>query len=134
MSFELPKLNYAFDALEPYIDAQTMEIHFTKHHGAYTSKLNAALEGSDAAKLKIEDILSNISQQSIGVRNNGGGYFNHILFWEIMSPNGGGEPSGDLATAINDAFGSFVHLFQLLHHASYYCQYLDFQTSLGNRC
>ena len=107
MSFELPKLNYAYDALEPYIDAQTMEIHYTKHHGAYTSKLNAALEGSDAATLKIEDILSNISQQSVGVRNNGGGYFNHILFWEIMSPKGGGTPNDKIMEAIKKNFGSF---------------------------
>lgn len=107
MSFELPKLNYAFDALEPHIDARTMEIHHDKHHAGYTSKLNAAIEGSDLEGKTIENILINLDMSNTAVRNNGGGYFNHNLFWEVMSPNGGGKPSGDLADAINAAYGSF---------------------------
>ena len=107
MSFELPKLNYAFDALEPHIDARTMEIHHDKHHAGYTSKLNAAIEGTDLEGKTIDNILINLDMSNTAVRNNGGGYYNHNLFWEIMSPNGGGKPSGDLADAINDAFGSF---------------------------
>lgn len=107
MSFELPALSYAFDALEPHIDARTMEIHHDKHHAGYTNKLNAAIEGSDLAGKSIEDILSNLDMNNKAVRNNGGGFYNHRLFWEIMSPNGGGTPSGELAEAINDAFGSF---------------------------
>ena len=105
MSFELPKLSYAYDALEPHIDARTMEIHHSKHHAGYTAKLNAAIEGTDLAGQSIESILA--GELSAGVRNNGGGYYNHCLFWSVMSPNGGGEPSGDLANAINEAFGSF---------------------------
>ena len=105
MSFELPKLFYAYDALEPHIDARTMEIHHSKHHAGYTAKLNAAIEGTDLAGQSIESILA--GELSAGVRNNGGGYYNHCLFWSVMSPNGGGEPSGDLANAINEAFGSF---------------------------
>lgn len=107
MSFELPKLKYDYKALEPYIDAQTMEIHYTKHHGGYTSKLNAAIEGTELDKLSIEDLLKDISKYSVGVRNNGGGYYNHKLFWDILSPNGGGEPEGKLLEAINRDFGSF---------------------------
>ncbi len=107
MSFELPKLNYAFDALEPHIDARTMEIHHDKHHAGYTSKLNAAIKGSDLEGKTIENILINLDMSNTAVRNNGGGYFNHNLFWEVMSPNGGGKPSGDLADAINAAYGSF---------------------------
>lgn len=107
MSFELPKLPYSFDALEPHIDAKTMEIHHDKHHAGYTSKLNAAIEGTDLEGKKIEDILNNLDMSNAAVRNNGGGFYNHSLFWEIMSPNGGGEPSGDLAAAIDDAYGSF---------------------------
>jgi len=107
MAFELPKLPYAYDALEPHIDARTMEIHHTKHHNGYTSKLNAAIEGTDLAGKSIEDILANLDMSNGGVRNNGGGFFNHSLFWSIMSPNGGGTPSGELADAINAAFGSF---------------------------
>jgi len=107
MSFELPKLNYAFDALEPNIDARTMEIHHDKHHAGYTSKLNAAISGTDLEGKTIENILINLDKSNGGVRNNGGGYYNHSLFWEIMSPNGGGAPSGELAEAINNAFGSF---------------------------
>ncbi len=107
MAFELPKLPYAYDALEPHIDARTMEIHHTKHHNGYTTKLNAAIEGTDLDGKDIEDILSNLDMSNGAVRNNGGGFYNHSLFWEVMSPDGGGAPSGDLASAINDAFGSF---------------------------
>ena len=107
MAFELPNLPYAHDALEPHIDAKTMEIHHGKHHAGYTSKLNAAIEGSDLASKSIEDILANVSSAGAGVRNNGGGFYNHSLFWSIMSPNGGGSPSGELAEAINAAYGSF---------------------------
>ena len=107
MAFELPQLPYAFDALEPHIDAKTMEIHHDKHHAAYTNKLNEALQGSGQDGKSIEDILSNLDMNNKAVRNNGGGYYNHNLFWEIMSPNGGGKPSGELATAIDNAFGSF---------------------------
>ncbi len=107
MAFELPELSYAYDALEPHIDARTMEIHHTKHHNGYTTKLNGAISGTDLADKSIEDILTNLDMSNSAVRNNGGGYYNHCLFWEIMSPNGGGAPSGDLASAINDAFGSF---------------------------
>lgn len=107
MAFELPQLPYAFDALEPHIDAQTMEIHHDRHHAAYTANLNGAIEGTDLDGQSIEDILKNISKQSAAVRNNGGGFYNHSLFWEVMSPNGGGEPTGELAEAINSTFGSF---------------------------
>ncbi len=105
--FNLPELPYSYDALEPYIDARTMEIHHTKHHGGYTSKLNAAIEGTNLANLTIEEILKNASQHSPAVRNNGGGYFNHLLFWNILGQNKGGEPKGDLAEAITKNFGSF---------------------------
>lgn len=107
MAFELPKLKYGFDALEPHIDAKTMEIHHDKHHAGYTSKLNAALEGSDQEGKNIENILSNLDMKDKAVRNNGGGYYNHNLYWEIMSPEGGGKPQGELAKAIDNAFGSF---------------------------
>jgi len=107
MAFELPKLNYAYNALEPNIDARTMEIHYTKHHQAYVNNLNAAIAGTDAEKMSIEDICKNISKFPAAVRNNGGGHYNHSLFWEVMSPNAGGAPSGELANAINNAFGSF---------------------------
>ncbi|MEM6297222.1 MAG: superoxide dismutase [Bacteroidota bacterium] len=107
MAFELPKLDYAYDALEPHIDARTMEIHHSKHHAGYTSKLNAAIEGTDHASKSIEEILANVSTAGAGVRNNGGGFYNHKLFWEVMSPNGGGNPEGDLAAAIDAAFGSY---------------------------
>ncbi|MDF0714948.1 superoxide dismutase [Muricauda sp. 334s03] len=107
MAFELPKLPYAYDALEPHIDARTMEIHHTKHHNGYTTKLNAAIDGTDLDGKGIEDILSNLDMSNAAVRNNGGGFFNHSLFWEVMSPNGGGTPSGELASAIDEAFGSF---------------------------
>ncbi|WP_425390325.1 superoxide dismutase [Ekhidna sp.] len=106
MAFELPNLPYAHDALEPHIDAKTMEIHHGKHHAGYVSKLNAAIEGTDMAGKSLDDLVKNHSDNG-AVRNNGGGHWNHSLFWEIMSPNGGGEPSGALADAINSAFGSF---------------------------
>ncbi len=107
MAFTLPDLPYAHNALEPSIDAKTMEVHHGKHHAGYTSKLNAAIEGTPLDGKSIEDILANVSKHSTGVRNNGGGFYNHSLFWEIMGPNGGGNPSGELAAAIDKAFGSF---------------------------
>ena len=107
MAFELPALPYATNALEPHIDQATMEIHHGKHHNAYVTNLNKALEGTEWASKSIEDILKNISKISAAVRNNGGGHFNHSLFWNSLSPNGGGNPSGALAEAINTAFGSF---------------------------
>ncbi len=109
MVFELPKLPYAYDALEPHIDARTMEIHHSKHHNGYTTKLNAAIEGTDLADMKIEDILANVSKHSSAVRNNGGGFYNHSLFWQVMSPDGGGEPSErmNIHKAIVRDFGSF---------------------------
>lgn len=106
MAFELPNLPYAHDALEPHIDAKTMEIHHGKHHAGYTSKLNDAIAGTAQENQSIEEIL-NGCKDNAAVRNNGGGYYNHCLFWEVMSPNGGGEPTGELATAITGAFGSF---------------------------
>ncbi len=107
MAFELPNLPYASDALEPHIDSRTMEIHHGKHHNGYTTKLNGAIEGTDLEGKSIEDILTNLDMGNAGVRNNGGGFYNHSLFWSIMSPNGGGTPSGALANAIDSAFGSF---------------------------
>ena len=108
MAFELPDLPYAYDALEPHIDARTMEIHHTKHHNGYTTKLNGAIEGTAMAGQSIEEILKNLDMSNSAVRNNGGGYYNHCLFWEILSPNGGGEPDGELAAAIDESFGSFA--------------------------
>jgi Fe-Mn family superoxide dismutase len=107
MAFEQPKLKYAFDALEPSIDKETMEIHYGKHHAGYTKKLNNAVEGTDLSGKNIENILMNLDKSNSAVRNNGGGFFNHNLFWEVMSPDGGGKPTGDLEKAIEDAFGSF---------------------------
>ena len=109
MAFTLPDLPYAQDALEPHIDGRTMGIHHGKHHNGYTNKLNAAIEGTDLEGKKIEDILANVSKHSGGVRNNGGGYYNHCLFWEVMSPDGGGEPSDrmNIKKAIDRDFGSF---------------------------
>jgi len=107
MAFELPQLPYANDALEPHIDAKTMEIHHGKHHNGYTTKLNGALEGSGMESDTIESILENLDMNNGALRNNGGGYYNHCLFWEVMSPNGGGTPSGALAQAIDAAYGSF---------------------------
>ncbi len=107
MAFELPKLPYAYDALEPHIDARTMEIHHTKHHNAYTTNLNNATAGTALEGKTIEEILKNLDMANGAVRNNGGGFFNHNLFWKVMSPNGGGIPSGELAEAMDQAFGSF---------------------------
>ena len=106
MSFELPKLPYAYDGLEPHIDARTMEIHHSKHHQGYTNNLNNAIAGTDMEGKSIEEICATPGLSG-AVRNNGGGYYNHCLFWNIMSPNGGGNPSGDLASAIDSTFGSF---------------------------
>lgn len=108
MAFQLPQLPYAFNALEPHIDARTMEIHHGKHHAAYTNNLNAAIEGTTLEGKSIEDILGQVSKQSPAVRNNGGGFYNHNLFWEIMSPNGGGEPDGALADDIKAQFSGFT--------------------------
>ena len=107
MAFELPKLGYELNALEPHIDAKTMEIHHGKHHQAYVTNLNNALAGTDAEKLSIEDICKNISKYPMPVRNNGGGHYNHSLFWQIMAPHAGGAPSGDLAKAIETDLGGF---------------------------
>lgn len=106
MSFELPNLPYAYDALEPHIDARTMEIHHSKHHQGYTTNLNNAIAGTEFEGKTILEILATCKSNA-AVRNNGGGFWNHSLFWEVMSPNGGGQPSGELADAINAAFGSF---------------------------
>ncbi len=108
MAFELPALPYATDALEPHIDKQTMEIHHGKHHQAYVTNLNKALEGKPEANQSIDEIVKNISKFPAAVRNNGGGHYNHSLFWEVIGPNKGGEPKGELADAINAAFGSFA--------------------------
>lgn len=107
MAFELPKLNYNYTDLEPHIDAKTMEIHHSKHHQAYVNNLNAAIENTNAASMTIEEIVKNISKFSPAVRNNGGGHWNHSFFWNIMSTNGGGNPSGELASKIDAQFGSF---------------------------
>ena len=106
MSFKLPELNYSYDALEPHIDAKTMEIHHSKHHNGYTTNLNNAIEGTEMQNQSIEEICK--SENLTGaVRNNGGGYYNHCLFWDILSPNGGGEPKDEVGEAINSSFGSF---------------------------
>ena len=114
MAYSVPDLAYAFDALEPHIDARTMEIHHDKHHAAYVTNLNAALEGTEWMDRPIEAVLANLEiipeDKRAAVRNNGGGHANHTLFWEIMGPDGGGEPSGDLAAAITDTFGSLDDL------------------------
>ena len=107
MAFELPQLPYAYDALEPHIDARTMEIHHSKHHNAYTTNLNAALAGTDLEGKSIEEILGNLDMSKAAIRNNGGGFYNHNLFWNIMAPNAGGVPTGDLSAAIERDFGSF---------------------------
>ena len=106
MAFELPKLDFDYAALEPQIDARTMEIHHTKHHGAYTTNLNAALQGTEWEGKTIEEIMASVSQLSVAVRNNGGGYYNHNLYWKILTPGGSREPKGVLLDAINDSFGS----------------------------
>jgi len=107
MAFELPALPYASDALEPNIDKATMEIHHGKHHNAYVTNLNNAIAGSEAESKSLEELLASISSYAPAVRNNGGGHYNHSLFWTVIGPNAGGEPTGDLAAAINEAFGSF---------------------------
>ncbi|HYH10926.1 MAG TPA: superoxide dismutase, partial [Thermomicrobiales bacterium] len=111
MAYELPALPYAFDALEPHIDAQTMEIHHDRHHATYVQKLNDAIQGTDVENLSIEELMKNLDRvpedKRTAVRNNGGGHCNHTFFWKIMGPNGGGQPTGALADAITDAFGSF---------------------------
>ena len=107
MAFELPKLNYAFDALEPNIDAKTMEIHYGKHHNGYTNNLNNIISGTEDEGKSIEEILKSLDLNNSGLRNNGGGYYNHNLFWEIMGPNSGGEPKGEIGESINSNFGSF---------------------------
>ncbi|MDA8807540.1 superoxide dismutase [Flavobacteriaceae bacterium] len=108
MSFELPALKYNTDSLEPHIDTRTMEIHHSKHHAGYTNNLNNAIKGTDLESSSIENILTGLDLNNSAVRNNGGGFFNHSLFWNIMSPNGGGEPNGELASAIESSFGSFA--------------------------
>ncbi len=116
MTFELPDLGYAYDALEPHIDALTMEIHHSKHHAAYTANLNGAIGGTDMAEKSIEELLQNHNDNA-AVRNNGGGYWNHCFFWNVMSPDGGGSPTGALADSINDAFGSFEEMQTELNKA-----------------
>ena len=105
--FKLPDLPYSFDALEPYIDAKTMEIHHDKHHGGYVSKLNNAVEGTEMADKSLDELMKNVSKHPTAVRNNGGGHYNHSLFWTIMGPDKGGEPTGGVAEAIKSEFGSF---------------------------
>jgi superoxide dismutase, Fe-Mn family len=118
MAFELPQLSYDYNVLEPNIDARTMEIHHTKHHAGYTNNLNNTIKDSELENQSIEEILQNISKHSVAVRNNGGGFYNHKLFWEIMSPNGGGEPKGELLNAINKDFGSFTEFKELFNKAA----------------
>ncbi|HEY7004418.1 MAG TPA: superoxide dismutase [Gaiellaceae bacterium] len=121
MAFELPQLPYSYDALEAAIDAQTMEIHYTKHHATYVNNLNAALEGTEWENRSLEDIFSELEiipeDKRAAVRNNGGGHANHSMFWEIMSPDGGGDPSGALAEAITDTFGSADELKKAVNDA-----------------
>lgn len=117
MAFELEALPYANDALEPHIDKETMEIHHDRHHQAYVDNLNKAIAGTDAENLSLEEINKNISKYPAAVRNNGGGHFNHKLFWTVLSANGGGEPTGELAEAVNQAFGSFAELKTQLQNA-----------------
>ena len=118
MAYSLPDLSYAFDALEPHVDARTMEIHHGKHHAAYVTNLNAALQGSEHEGKSLEALLAIISTLPVAVRNNGGGHWNHTMFWEMMSPNGGGEPSGELASKINEQFGSFEDMKKQLAQAA----------------
>jgi len=117
MSFELPKLAYEYSALEPHIDARTMEIHHSKHHAGYTSNLNTAIKGTDMEGKSIEELLSGVSELPLAVRNNGGGFYNHKLFWEILGP-GGGEPQGDLLDAIKRDFGSFDAFREVFNKAA----------------
>ena len=117
MGFDLPELGYAYDALEPHIDAETMELHHSKHHAGYTAKLNAAIEGTEMDDMGIENLMIEHFDNA-AVRNNGGGYWNHRMFWSTMSPNSGGEPSGDLANAIADSFGSFDSMKEQFSNAA----------------
>lgn len=117
MAHSLPALAYAFDALEPHIDAQTMQIHHDKHHQAYVDNLNKALAGTDGEGKTLEELMANISAYPAAVRNNGGGHYNHTMFWTILGPNAGGQPSGELAEAINQAFGSFDALKEKMNAA-----------------
>ena len=107
MAFKLPDLAYSYDALEPYIDARTMEIHHSKHHSAYTNNLNAAISGTPMENLSIGELLKNVSKYPVAVKNNGGGYYNHLLYWKFMKPKGGGQPTGSLLDAIKKSFGTF---------------------------
>lgn len=117
MAFELPKLGYEYAALEPHIDARTMEIHHTKHHQAYVTNLNNALSGGEWENRNLEEILANISKLPVAVRNNGGGHYNHSFFWKVMGPNAGGTPKGDLLDALNRYFGSFDKFKELFANA-----------------
>ena len=117
MAFTLPALPYAYDALEPHIDTLTMQIHHGKHHQAYVDNLNKALAGTDGENKSIEEIMANISSYPMAVRNNGGGHYNHSLFWSVMGPNAGGAPTGELADAINSAFGSYDALVEKMSTA-----------------
>ncbi|HTM66457.1 MAG TPA: superoxide dismutase [Flavipsychrobacter sp.] len=117
MAYSLPPLPYSFDALEPHIDATTMEIHHDRHHKGYVDNLNKAIAGTDAEGKTLEELMANISAYPTAVRNNGGGHFNHSLFWSVLAPNAGGQPSGDLAQAINEAFGSLDALKEKMNAA-----------------
>ena len=118
MAFQLPQMGYSYSALEPHIDALTMEIHYTKHHQAYVNNLNSAVSGTEWESKSLEEILSNISKLPVAVRNNGGGHFNHTLFWRILGPNAGGTPGGNLLDALNRHFGSFEKFKELLTNAA----------------
>lgn len=118
MAFELPSLKYSYDALEPHIDSKTMEIHHGKHHAGYTNNLNNAIKDSDLEGKSIEEILSNLNLDNSAVRNNGGGFYNHCLFWNILSPSGGGEPAGAMSDAISNSFGSFDEFKTLFSKAA----------------
>ena len=118
MAFELPSLKYSYDALEPHIDSKTMEIHHGKHHAGYTNNLNNAIKDSDLEGKSIEEILTNLNLDNSAVRNNGGGFYNHCLFWNILSPSGGGEPAGALSDAISNSFGSFDEFKTLFSKAA----------------
>jgi Fe-Mn family superoxide dismutase len=118
MQFQLPQLEYDYKALEPHIDARTMEIHHTKHHAAYINNLNAAIEGTEMAGKTIEELLAEVSKLPVAVRNNGGGYYNHNLFWKFLSPNGGGEPTGELRSAIEIQFGSIAQFKEEFNKAA----------------
>jgi Fe-Mn family superoxide dismutase len=118
MAFELVKLGYDYTALEPHIDARTMEIHHSKHHGGYTNNLNAAIAGTELEGKSIEDILSGISGQTAAVRNNGGGFYNHNLYWDVIAPGGSPQPEGELLDAINDSFGSLKNFQEAFSKAA----------------